>query len=169
MRLSNRTMEIDARCYTRPYRKPEQRISHCYKNGVEDEKLLFIFCLFLWGKNGIPIWMLREFEILFFDCSWRHGGHVGGKNNVENSFGNLIILLCKTWETFCHCFVHQHGRLITWLKTKNCFGANMAVLSRECNQRILGVNVIKVLHLYFTRVAIVSLAENNSCTCKLQV
>ena len=32
-----------------------------------------------------------------------------------------------------------------------------------------GVNVIKVFHLYFTRVAIVSLAENNSCTCKLQV
>ena len=32
-----------------------------------------------------------------------------------------------------------------------------------------GVNVIKVLHLYFTRVAIVSLTENNSCTCKLQV
>ena len=32
-----------------------------------------------------------------------------------------------------------------------------------------GVNVIQVLHLYFTRVAIVSLAENNSCTCKLQV
>ena len=32
-----------------------------------------------------------------------------------------------------------------------------------------GVNVIKVSHLYFTRVAIVSLAENNSCTCKLQV
>ena len=32
-----------------------------------------------------------------------------------------------------------------------------------------GANVIKVLHLYFTRVAIVSLAENNSCTCKLQV
>ena len=32
-----------------------------------------------------------------------------------------------------------------------------------------GVNVIKVLHLYFTRVAIVSLAENNNCTCKLQV
>ena len=32
-----------------------------------------------------------------------------------------------------------------------------------------GVNVIKVLHLYFTRVAIVFLAENNSCTCKLQV
>ena len=30
-----------------------------------------------------------------------------------------------------------------------------------------GVNVIKVLHLYVTRVAFVSLAENNSCSCKL--
>ena len=34
-------------------------------------------------------------------------------------FGNLILLLCKTWATFCHCFVHQHGHLITWVKTKN--------------------------------------------------
>ena len=32
-----------------------------------------------------------------------------------------------------------------------------------------GVNFIKVLHLYFTRVAIVCLTENNNCTCKLQV
>ena len=32
-----------------------------------------------------------------------------------------------------------------------------------------GVNVIKVLHLYLARVAVVSLAESNSCTCKLQV
>ena len=31
----------------------------------------------------------------------------------------MILLLCKTWATFCHCFVHQHGRLITWVKTKN--------------------------------------------------
>ena len=30
-----------------------------------------------------------------------------------------------------------------------------------------GVNVIKVLHLYVTRIAFVSLAENNSCSCKL--
>ena len=30
-----------------------------------------------------------------------------------------------------------------------------------------GVNVIKVLHLFVTRVAFVSLAENNSCSCKL--
>ena len=37
------------------------------------------------------------------------------------------------------------------------------------NMRSSGVNVIKVLQLYFTRVAIVSLAENNNCTCKLQV
>ena len=32
-----------------------------------------------------------------------------------------------------------------------------------------GLNFIKVLHLYLTRVAIVYLTENNNCTCKLQV
>ena len=31
----------------------------------------------------------------------------------KKSFGNLIILLCKTSASFCLCFVHQHGRLIT--------------------------------------------------------
>ena len=50
---------------------------------------------------------------------YSHGGQVGAQNNSEKkSFGNLILLLCKTWATFCHCFVHQHGRLITWVKTK---------------------------------------------------
>ena len=34
----------------------------------------------------------------------------------KKSFENLMLLLCKTWATFCHCFVHQHGRLITWAK-----------------------------------------------------
>ena len=40
----------------------------------------------------------------------------------KKSFGNLILLLCKIWATFCHCFVHQYGRLITWMKTKNSRG-----------------------------------------------
>ena len=41
----------------------------------------------------------------------------------KKSFGNLILLLCKTWTTFCHCFVlyTNGGRLITWVKTKNTF------------------------------------------------
>ena len=30
------------------------------------------------------------------------------------------------------------------------------------------MNVLKDLDLYLTRVAIASLAENNSCTCKVQ-
>ena len=25
----------------------------------------------------------------------------------KKTFGNLILLLCKTWATFCQCFVHQ--------------------------------------------------------------
>ena len=50
----------------------------------------------------------------------RHGGHVGVQENSEkNSFGNMMLLLCKTLATFCQCLKHQHGRLITWVKTKN--------------------------------------------------
>ena len=29
----------------------------------------------------------------------------------------MTLLLCKTWAFISYCFVHQHGRLITWLKT----------------------------------------------------
>ena len=39
---------------------------------------------------------------------------------AKKSFRNLILLLCKTWATFCHSLVYQHGRLITRVKTKNC-------------------------------------------------
>ena len=35
------------------------------------------------------------------------------------SFGNLILLLWKTCGAIFCCFVHQHGRLITWMQTKN--------------------------------------------------
>ena len=34
---------------------------------------------------------------------------------AETYFENLILLVCKTWVTF----LHQHGCLITWVKTKN--------------------------------------------------
>ena len=37
------------------------------------------------------------------------------------SFGNLTLLLCKTCGTIFYCFVHQHGRLITWMQTKNYY------------------------------------------------
>ena len=35
----------------------------------------------------------------------------------KKSFGNLTLLLCKIRAIICYCFVHQHGRLITWLQT----------------------------------------------------
>ena len=37
---------------------------------------------------------------------------------AKKSFGNLALLLCKTQATFCFCFVHQHGRLLTWVQAK---------------------------------------------------
>ena len=62
--------------------------------------------------------------------------------------------------------------LVSSMRTQNGtprFLGKWRPLSQSPLTKKPGVNVIKVLHLYFTRVAIVSLAENNSCTCKLQV
>ena len=42
------------------------------------------------------------------------------RTTANKSFGNLILLLCKTGAAFFYCF-----------------GTNVAVLSRECNQRIV--------------------------------
>ena len=33
--------------------------------------------------------------------------------------GSLTLLWIKTWATFCYSFDRQHGRLITWLQSKN--------------------------------------------------
>lgn len=35
----------------------------------------------------------------------------------KNSYGNQTLLLCKPWAIIRDCVVHQHDRLITWLKT----------------------------------------------------
>ena len=63
--------------------------------------------------------------------------------------------------------VVMDGKKFSWVETKlSCDTYGPPYFRASLNT---GVNVIKVLHLYFTRVAIVSLSENNSCTCKLQV
>ena len=51
----------------------------------------------------------------FFDCIWGYGGHVSGKNNGEKVFTVLT----------------QNLSYVLY-----CFGTNMAVLLRKCNQRI---------------------------------
>ena len=39
---------------------------------------------------------------------------------VSRTKAKIVLgILWKTWATFCHCFVHQHGLLITWVKNKN--------------------------------------------------
>ena len=49
---------------------------------------------------------------IFFDCTWSHGGHFGGKNNSEimQNLSYIFLLFC-----------HQHGRLITRVQSKNTF------------------------------------------------
>ena len=53
----------------------------------------------------------------FFVLEHQHGRRdvMWKRSIVKKCFGNLAPLLCKTRATFCFCFVHQHGRLITWL------------------------------------------------------
>ena len=66
---------------------------------------------------------------------------------------------------FSHGLYTQNWNSINRVITFNSHVKTAVHVSRIVS--LSGVNVIKVLHLYFTRVAIVSLAENNSCTCKL--
>ena len=49
--------------------------------------------------------------------------------SLKKKFGNSSLFLCKMQATFFFCFVHQHGRLITWMQTKNS-------LWRRANARI---------------------------------
>ena len=41
------------------------------------------------------------------------------KSKALSSAGNCTLLSRKFCEIFFHCFVPQHGRLATWLQTKN--------------------------------------------------
>ena len=68
-------------------------------------------------ETDLSIWIPTEISGIF------------GIMESTQSFRNLILLLCKTWATISHCFVHQHGRLITWVKTKNSFSDLAAFLS----------------------------------------
>ena len=47
------------------------------------------------------------------------------KEQWRKSLGNLTLLLGKTCVTFCDCFDHQHGRLITSLKSQNLLTQSM--------------------------------------------
>ena len=51
------------------------------------------------------------------------------------SFGNLTLLLCKTCGVIFYCFVHQHGRLITWMQTKNWQLIQLTLLRNDWNQQ----------------------------------
>ena len=60
------------------------------------------------------------YRVQFFDCTPDvTAAMLVGRKTAKKSFGNLSLLLCKTCAAFFYCF-----------------GTNMAVLSRECNQRI---------------------------------
>ena len=81
---------------------------------------------------------------------------------AKKCFGNLTLLLSKTWATFCSCFDHQHGRLITWLqpgnrnarafsKTQDIFLLSFINISREIELKVCDVMIRlrKFSHWFF--------------------
>ena len=57
----------------------------------------------------------------------------------KKSFGNLTLLLCKIRAIICYCFVHQHGRLITWLQTIYCVQTATSHMYAQETQQSVGV------------------------------
>lgn len=47
----------------------------------------------------------------------------------------VLVILWKTWATFRHCFVHQHGLLITWAKNKNLDAPFLWLTTRNLSSR----------------------------------
>ena len=82
--------------------------------------------------------------------TWRHGSRFGVQNNSEKS----VLLLCKTWGIFCHCFVHQHGRLITWVKR---------FVSKKKEEKTIVINHQKFPEIITRRVSGRTLSVN--CIC----
>ena len=70
---------------------------------------------------NLPLCLVIELVMVSSTRTWRHGRHVGELNNSEFFFffENLYLLLCKPRAIICFCFVHQHGRQITWVQAEN--------------------------------------------------
>lgn len=47
----------------------------------------------------------------------------------------VLVMLSKTWATFRHCLVHQHGLLITWAKNKNLDAPFLWLTTRNLSSR----------------------------------
>ena len=85
-----------------------------------------LFCTPTWPSHHVNEnqELRNEQKELIVDCTWRHGGHVGRKNKSDKVF----------WE-FDSIFVQNLSYIF-----QNCFCRNIAVLSRECNPRVVFVH-----------------------------
>ena len=74
-----------------------------------------MFITFLVSGNNVI-----SLELLV--CTWRHGGNVGGQEQKHFSpLGTKYHFHFQFFEKKFYCIDHQHGRLVTWLWTKNWF------------------------------------------------
>ena len=68
-------------------------------------------------------------------CTWPHGGHVGDQEQKHFSpLGTqLHFHVYSTKNMTIYRFDHQHGRLITWLQTKN----SSLFRNKDCRVRMI--------------------------------
>ena len=76
----------------------------------------------------------------------------------EHSFGNVILVFCKTWVISCYRFVHQHGRLITWLKTIYWPLTKKVNYLTQCEDWVLRTNFRIPPYCLTVRLALLNLA-----------
>ena len=73
--------------------------------------------------NSIVVlwWFSPDVIAAMFVYRTKAGAYFNNSNRLltkeKKVFGNLTLFLYKTWAIICYCFLHQHGRLIMWLKT----------------------------------------------------
>ena len=87
-----------------PRERPRVLLINLVKRFFQGGRLLVILLVYICGFN-------RWFSLDVIAAMLVH------RTIEKKSFGNLTLLLCKIRAIICYCFVHQHGRLITWLKT----------------------------------------------------
>ena len=79
------------------------------------------YCLWLYHQHKLMASTIKfplQVSNIFFDCPWRLGRHVVAKNNSEKVFWECDSIIMQNLSYIFLLFWY-HGRLITWVQSKN--------------------------------------------------
>ena len=69
----------------------------------------------------------HTYTLILLVCTWRHGGHVGGREQKHFSpLGTKLYFHVHSSRKYSFVLTpNKHGRLFTWLQTKNKIPADL--------------------------------------------